>query len=60
MLVMLIELLCNFIHSNLTLNLLSSKLNQKKGKLTDLFGCSYWCLIILKQVNSHIIEFVFV
>ena len=29
MLVMLIESLGNFLHSNLTLNLLSSKLNQK-------------------------------
>ena len=29
MLVMLIELLRNFLHRNLTLNLLSSKLNQK-------------------------------
>ena len=29
MLIMLVELLCNFLHRNLTLNLLSSKLNQK-------------------------------
>ena len=29
MLIMFVEPLCNFIHSNLTLNLLSSKLNQK-------------------------------
>ena len=29
MLIMLVEPLCNFIHSNLTLNLLLSKLNQK-------------------------------
>ena len=27
--IMLIEPLCNFLHRNLTLNLLSSKLNQK-------------------------------
>ena len=29
MLIMLVELLCNLLHRNLTLNLLSSKLNQK-------------------------------
>ena len=61
MLVMLIEPLCNFIHSNLTLNLLSSKLNQKFRHAKPIYILqTYCCAPIVRPVSNILIRMILI